>query len=139
MKIKTENVYPPIPSRNHDWCAYDDNTYGGGPGQPVGWGTTEAEAVADLLEKLEDAHRNMKVTLNDFVYVREPELGQTYQNGPYLIQVGPKSYAVSYQGQVFTWGLESITAAVDAVNAFEVQRERAKVAINAARAARRAV
>jgi hypothetical protein len=71
----------------------------------------------------------MKVTLNDFVYVREPELGQTYQNGPYLIQVGPKSYAVSYRGQVFTWGLESILQAVEAVNAFEVQRARKKACL----------
>lgn len=49
MKIKTEYVYPPIPLRAFDWCAYDDNTYDG-PGSPIGWGPTEEAAIADLLE-----------------------------------------------------------------------------------------
>jgi hypothetical protein len=35
------------------WTAYDDNTYDG-PGSAFGSGHTEAEAVGDLLEKLED-------------------------------------------------------------------------------------
>jgi hypothetical protein len=50
-KIVTEHVYPPIPYRSADWSAtrgdYD-------LGAKVGWGSTEAEAVADLLE-LEEA------------------------------------------------------------------------------------
>jgi hypothetical protein len=54
MKIRTKNVFPPIPSRDFDWCAYDDNTYGGGPGEPIGWGETEQAAIADLVEKLEN-------------------------------------------------------------------------------------
>jgi hypothetical protein len=57
MKIKTENVYPPIPIRHFDWCAYDDDTYDG-PGSTIGWGETEQEteqeAVADLMAQLED-------------------------------------------------------------------------------------
>jgi hypothetical protein len=48
--IKTTHIYPPIPDRNHDWCAYDDNTYDG-PGCIVGWGPTREEAIKDLLEK----------------------------------------------------------------------------------------
>lgn len=52
MTIKTENVCPPIADRNHDFMAYDDNTYGG-PGSAIGWGTNEAEAVADLIEQME--------------------------------------------------------------------------------------
>jgi hypothetical protein len=31
----------------------DDNTYDG-PGCPIGWGASEQEAIADLIEKLED-------------------------------------------------------------------------------------
>lgn len=45
-KIIVSNVYPPIPDRSHDWCAYHDNdvelpwTYG--------WGATREEALTDL-------------------------------------------------------------------------------------------
>jgi hypothetical protein len=52
MNIKTENVRPPIPTRALDWQAWDDDTYE--PGCPLGEGATEEEAIADLLEKLED-------------------------------------------------------------------------------------
>ena len=51
MNIITRNVCPPIPDRRLDWEAYDDDTYDG-PGCPVGTGATEADAVADLLEKI---------------------------------------------------------------------------------------
>jgi len=36
------------------WCAYDDDTYDGTPGQPIGWGKTRYEAIKDLLEQLEE-------------------------------------------------------------------------------------
>ena len=58
MIIKTENVYPPIPNRNHDWCAFDDNTYDG-PGSTIGWGPTKEAAIADLMERLEDAQSSL--------------------------------------------------------------------------------
>jgi len=35
------------------WCAYDDNTYDGSPGQHIGKGATEAEAIADLQEQID--------------------------------------------------------------------------------------
>ena len=57
-EIVTEYVYPPIPDRSHDWCAYDQNTYEPGDidgetglyrgGGLLGWGATESEAIADL-------------------------------------------------------------------------------------------
>jgi hypothetical protein len=50
MKIVTNNVCPPIPLRNTDWIAVDDDTYDGTG--PVGTGATEAEAIADLKEQL---------------------------------------------------------------------------------------
>ena len=53
MKIRTEFVYPPIPIRTFDWSAIDDDTYDG-PGSPMGTGRTEQEAVADLLEQIEE-------------------------------------------------------------------------------------
>lgn len=43
-EIVTSHVYPPIPMRQFDWCAYRD------PEGKVGWGATKAEAVADLKE-----------------------------------------------------------------------------------------
>jgi hypothetical protein len=51
--IRTSFVYPPIPDRSCDWSAIDRNTYDG-EGSPIGWGRTEAEAIADLKEQLED-------------------------------------------------------------------------------------
>ena len=53
MKIVTVNVFPPIPIRTCDWCAYDDDTYDG-PGSRVGWGETEQEAIDNLLEQYEE-------------------------------------------------------------------------------------
>lgn len=59
-KIITSHEYPPIPVRSFDWCAHwddyeppDVNGEGGGPG-PVGWGATEAEAIADFKASLDD-------------------------------------------------------------------------------------
>lgn len=57
MKIRTEFVDPPIPDRRFDWSAVDDDTYDGAPDShcPIGRGRTESEAIADLLEQLEEA------------------------------------------------------------------------------------
>jgi hypothetical protein len=49
MNIKTSFVYPPIPVRDFDWEAYFD---GYEPGDALGHGATEEEAIADLLEKV---------------------------------------------------------------------------------------
>ena len=53
MNIRTDYVHPPIPLRDCDWSAVDADNYEGG--DPIGWGRTEAEAIADLLEQIEDA------------------------------------------------------------------------------------
>ena len=52
MNIRTEYICPPIPTSNFDWSAVDDDTYE--PGQPTGRGATEADAIADLQEQMED-------------------------------------------------------------------------------------
>ena len=54
IKISTEFIYPPIPIRNFDWCAIDENTYNGDKTDPIGFGKTRSEAVQDLLEKIEE-------------------------------------------------------------------------------------
>lgn len=46
-KIITVNDHPPIPTRDHDWVAYFDGDEERGE---YGYGETEAEAIADLLE-----------------------------------------------------------------------------------------
>jgi hypothetical protein len=51
-KIKTNNVYPPIPDRRFDWCAVTDNY--DGEGSPIGWGRTEEDAIEDLVAEIED-------------------------------------------------------------------------------------
>lgn len=43
--IKTQHVYPPIPIRFFDWCAFYEGREEHGQ---FGWGRTEAEAIADL-------------------------------------------------------------------------------------------
>jgi len=53
MKIKTEHVFPPIPMRQFDWLAVDDDTYDG-HGCPIGYGPTEQAAIDDLLEQIAD-------------------------------------------------------------------------------------
>jgi len=50
--VRTENVCPPIPTRDLDWSAVDDNYE---PGHAIGTGATEDAAIADLIEQLEEA------------------------------------------------------------------------------------
>lgn len=52
MKIRTEYDPKPIPRRDSDWLAVDDETYDG-PGAPIGTGATEQDAIDDLLEQIE--------------------------------------------------------------------------------------
>jgi len=52
IKIRTQYSPTPIPDRNFDWSAVDDNTYEAG--HPIGWGETEAEAIIDLWTQLEE-------------------------------------------------------------------------------------
>jgi hypothetical protein len=56
VKIRADFIYPPIPLRQFDWCAYDEDTYDGAPDShcPIGYGATEEEAVADLMEQIEE-------------------------------------------------------------------------------------
>ena len=46
MNITTTFIYPPIPDRHHDWCAYDSDDEEG----PTGYGETEAEALKDYID-----------------------------------------------------------------------------------------
>lgn len=46
MIIRTSPQYPPIPVRDFDWQAYE-------PGDALGHGATEEQAIAELLAALE--------------------------------------------------------------------------------------
>jgi len=56
-RIITRNEYPPIPNRRWDWSAVTDDYE---PGQPIGWGLTEQEAIADLLDQIENDYVNLE-------------------------------------------------------------------------------
>ena len=49
-RIVTSHVFPPIPMRSHDWCAYHENDVE--DLRRYGWGPTEVEALKDLAERL---------------------------------------------------------------------------------------
>lgn len=51
-RICTDHVYPPIPTRNCDWCAYYD---GEEELEHYGWGNTEDNAILDLAMNWEPA------------------------------------------------------------------------------------
>ena len=45
MKIVTHYICPPIPTRSHDWVAFEDGKEEDGT---YGYGETEEEAIEDL-------------------------------------------------------------------------------------------
>lgn len=51
MNIKVTHAFPPIPTNRFDYSAVDDDTYDAGG--PIGFGSTPAEAIADLNEQIE--------------------------------------------------------------------------------------
>ena len=58
MQLVTHYDPKPFPSRAFDWSAIDADTYDGAPDtkhpfNAIGWGKTEAEAIADLHSQLE--------------------------------------------------------------------------------------
>lgn len=53
VRVRTDFVYPPIPDRSSDWCATDDNRYDGG-NKYIAYGATEADAIEELLEQIDE-------------------------------------------------------------------------------------
>lgn len=55
MSVKTERIFPPIPTRSFDWMAYDDDVCHCPECRQVrGYGATEAEAIADFVEQMQE-------------------------------------------------------------------------------------
>lgn len=70
MKIVTEFVYPPVPFRDCDWSAVDSDTYdvdcdenGYFSRHPIGRGSTEIEAIRDLLNQIEERQLDAEAEL----------------------------------------------------------------------------
>jgi len=55
VSIRTDYWPKPIPLRQFDWTAIDDDTYDGASDSrcPVGYGRTEQEAIDDLMTEME--------------------------------------------------------------------------------------
>ena len=51
MNIRTTYDPKPIPDRRYDWTATEIDYE---PGRPIGYGVTEAEAINDLQDQMED-------------------------------------------------------------------------------------
>lgn len=63
LVILTEYVFPQIPTRNMDWSAVTDNYDGADDSHcPIGWGATEAEAIADLQEQIDAPPPHEQIT-----------------------------------------------------------------------------
>lgn len=58
--IIVSHVYPPIPTRSHDWCAYFDGAEEEGK---CGWGATKSAAIADLMQHACDSDEQHAVCL----------------------------------------------------------------------------
>ena len=54
MKIITNFDFPPIGTRDMDWSAIDDSTYGGEPNDRIGYGPTREAAILDLINQFAD-------------------------------------------------------------------------------------
>jgi len=54
MKIIVTFDFPPIGTRDMDWSAIDDSTYGGEPNDPIGYGPTREKAILDLINQFAD-------------------------------------------------------------------------------------
>lgn len=54
-KIRTTHNFITRPASQNDWCAHwDGDEPNDGGGMATGWGKTEAEAIADLIENYGD-------------------------------------------------------------------------------------
>lgn len=58
-RVAVSNLCPPIPTRKYDYCAVLDDYYDGASegmslGTVQGWGATEAEAVQELMDEIEE-------------------------------------------------------------------------------------
>lgn len=64
MKVRTSCICPPIPCRQYDWMAWDDDKYcpcddpecscHKSVGNATGYGPTEKEAIEDLYVQIEE-------------------------------------------------------------------------------------
>lgn len=78
-KIVLCHIYPPIPARNHDWCAYEDGREEDGD---AGWGTTPMDALIDFAncgteERFDNSASPLIAALKRALAVMDEALGPT--------------------------------------------------------------
>jgi hypothetical protein len=62
VMVVTDYWAKPIPSRHHDWTATLD---GYEPGEPVGYGESEADAIYDLFLEIESREEELEEKARD--------------------------------------------------------------------------
>lgn len=77
-KIVTSHVFPPIPTRQFDWCAFYDGDEESGN---YGYGATEAEAVKDFLENCTSERCSLDVGCDEYGVCYAAAHGQPEQCG----------------------------------------------------------
>lgn len=77
MNIKTNYDFPPIPIRNFDWSAWNDDTYD--EDSIIGHGKTELDAINNLIEMIEG---NVSAPINE---VKEDKAA--WRNASELIEI----------------------------------------------------
>lgn len=63
MTISTQLVYPPIPIRSFDWCAWIDGREE--DASLYGWGKTEEDALYDLNANVDEADSHSALAYED--------------------------------------------------------------------------
>ena len=58
VSVSTQYIHPPIPSRDHDWCAWYSADQRDQP--DYGWGATAEDAIQDLVDSYEDPEEEIK-------------------------------------------------------------------------------
>jgi hypothetical protein len=73
VTIQTSYSPPPIPVRQFDWSAVHE---GYEPGDPIGRGVTEQEAIDDLLESMKYVHAMLGSVAMGLIEVTQGEDGE---------------------------------------------------------------
>lgn len=52
-KIEVHRIFGSM-NLDHDWCAYDDLTFGGESTDPIGYGRTPRAAIEDFMDQIDE-------------------------------------------------------------------------------------
>lgn len=101
MAIRTAHVWPPIPIRDFDWYAHDDNQ---GEDGPHASGETEAEAVAELVLYVRDDWPDRADKDGAWVY-RLNCMAEDVDSSPIMILASRSTLRVQHRPPLFSIGV----------------------------------